>query len=101
MNEEIEALNIQAQKNSELLNKLQNEISKIIVGQELIINKLINSLIVRGHVLLEGVPGLAKTLMIQTLAECVDCSFTRLQFTPDLLPADIIGTKIYKTNSCR
>ena len=95
MNKEIEALNKQSQKNSELLDKLQNEISKIIVGQQDIIEKLIISLIVKGHVLLEGVPGLAKTLMIKTLADCLDCSFTRLQFTPDLLPADIIGTKIY------
>jgi MoxR-like ATPase len=74
---------------------LQNEIEKIIVGQQDIIEKLILSLIVQGHVLLEGVPGLAKTLMIHTLSQCIDCSFVRMQFTPDLLPADIIGTKIY------
>jgi MoxR-like ATPase len=95
MNKEIEALNNQAQDYSDLLNKLQNEISKIIVGQQEIVEKLIISLVVRGHVLLEGVPGLAKTLMIKTLSDCLDCNFTRIQFTPDLLPADIIGTKIY------
>ena len=95
MNKEIDALNKLAKKNSKLINKLQNEISKIIVGQHDIVEKLIISLIVKGHVLLEGVPGLAKTLMIKTLADCLDCGFTRLQFTPDLLPADIIGTKIY------
>jgi len=95
MNKEIDALNKFAQNNSELINKLQKEIGKIIVGQQNIVEKLIISLIVKGHVLLEGVPGLAKTLMIKTLADCLECSFTRLQFTPDLLPADIIGTKIY------
>ena len=95
MDEEIKKLNEQSTKYSEKLESLQNEMKKIIVGQEQIIEKLVISLIVQGHVLLEGLPGLAKTLMIKTLSDCVDCSFTRLQFTPDLLPADITGTKIY------
>lgn len=95
MNEKIEELNKKARTHAEVLEKLRNEIEKIIVGQDDIIEKLILSLIVQGHVLLEGVPGLAKTLMIHTLSECIDCSFVRMQFTPDLLPADITGTKIY------
>jgi MoxR-like ATPase len=95
MDPEIERLNLQAEKYKEKLEKLSVEVEKIIVGQEDIIEKLILSLIIQGHVLLEGVPGLAKTLMIQTLSECIDCSFVRMQFTPDLLPADITGTKIY------
>lgn len=95
MDNEIEELSKQSVRYSEKLEALQEEVKKIIVGQEDVIEKLVLSLIVQGHVLLEGVPGLAKTLMIKTLSDCVDCSFTRLQFTPDLLPADITGTKIY------
>ena len=95
MNKEIEALNTQAQRYAKKLENLSKEIKKIIVGQEDVIEKLLLTLIVQGHVLLEGVPGLAKTLMIKTLADCIDCSFIRMQFTPDLLPADITGTKIY------
>lgn len=95
MNKKIEQLNQQAILYATKLKAFKQEIEKIIVGQEDIIEKLILSLIVKGHVLLEGVPGLAKTLMVQTLSECIDCSFVRMQFTPDLLPADITGTKIY------
>jgi MoxR-like ATPase len=95
MNKEIEELNAKAATYAKELETLRGEIEKIIVGQQDIIEKLILSLIVQGHVLLEGVPGLAKTLMIQTLSQCIDCSFVRMQFTPDLLPADITGTKIY------
>jgi MoxR-like ATPase len=95
MDKEIEELSKQSVRYSEKLEVLREEVKKIIVGQEDVIEKLVISLIVQGHVLLEGVPGLAKTLMIKTLSDCVECSFTRLQFTPDLLPADITGTKIY------
>lgn len=95
MDSEIEKLNKQAETYSTELERLKKEIEKIIVGQQDIIEKLILSMIVKGHILLEGVPGLAKTLMIQTLSDCIDCSFVRMQFTPDLLPADITGTKIY------
>ncbi|RKY96503.1 MAG: ATPase, partial [Candidatus Hydrothermota bacterium] len=95
MNKEIQKLNERAEKYSEKIRKVHSEISKIIVGQEDIIEKLLIALISDGHVLIEGVPGLAKTLMIKTLSECLDCGFVRLQFTPDLLPADITGTKIY------
>ena len=95
LNPEIVELNMKSKKYSILLSNLHSEISKVIVGQDNIITKLILSLVSNGHVLLEGVPGLAKTLLIKTLSECIDSDFVRLQFTPDLLPADIIGTKIY------
>lgn len=99
LNPEIEELNRKAEQYCQLLSNVHNEISKVIVGQDKIIVKLILSLLSKGHVLLEGVPGLAKTLLIKTLSECIDSNFVRLQFTPDLLPADIIGTKIYDHNS--
>lgn len=95
MNMEIRELNEKAEKYSEKLQEVHSEISKVIVGQDKIIEKMLIALICNGHVLIEGVPGLAKTLMIKTLSECLDCGFARLQFTPDLLPADITGTKIY------
>ncbi len=95
MNKEIEELNKKAEKYSKRIKQVHSEISKIIVGQENIIEKLLVALISEGHVLIEGVPGLAKTLMVKTLSECLNCDFVRLQFTPDLLPADITGTKIY------
>ena len=95
MNTEIQELNKKAEKYSEKMRQVHSEISKIIVGQEEVIEKLLVALISDGHVLIEGVPGLAKTLMIKTLSECLNCGFVRLQFTPDLLPADITGTKIY------
>jgi MoxR-like ATPase len=99
LNPEIEDLNRKAEQYCHLLSNVHNEISKVIVGQDKIIVKLILALLSKGHVLLEGVPGLAKTLLIKTLSECIDSNFVRLQFTPDLLPADIIGTKIYDHNS--
>ena len=99
LNPEIEELNRKAEQYCQLLSNVHNEISKVIVGQDKIIVKLILALLSKGHVLLEGVPGLAKTLLIKTLSECIDSNFVRLQFTPDLLPADIIGTKIYDHNS--
>jgi MoxR-like ATPase len=99
LNPEIEQLTQKAEQYSELLCDIHSEISKVIVGQDKIIEKLILALLSKGHVLLEGVPGLAKTLLIKTLSECIDSGFVRLQFTPDLLPADIIGTKMYDHNS--
>ncbi len=95
MNKEIQELNKQAEEYSDKIRIVQDEISKVIVGQKNIIEKLLIALIADGHVLIEGVPGLAKTLMVKTLSDCLDCGFVRLQFTPDLLPADITGTKIY------
>jgi len=95
MSQEIEELSNQAEGFSTALQNLQKEISKVIVGQDEVIEKLIVALLSKGHVLLEGVPGLAKTLLVQTISDCIDSKFVRLQFTPDLLPADILGTKIY------
>ena len=95
MSQEVQSLSNQAEIFSSKLQLLHKEISKIIVGQDVIIEKLIIALLSGGHVLLEGVPGLAKTLLIQTLSDCISSKFVRLQFTPDLLPADITGTKIY------
>ena len=95
MNSEIKKLNSQAQIYSEKLNSVLDEVKKVIVGQEEILDKLLISLIADGHVLLEGVPGLAKTLMVKTLSDTFNANFCRLQFTPDLLPADITGTQIY------
>jgi len=99
MSQEINNLTNQAKDFSIKLQNLQREISKIVVGQVDIIEKLIIALLSHGHVLLEGVPGLAKTLLVQTLSDCIDAKFVRLQFTPDLLPADITGTKIYDHTS--
>ncbi len=95
MNKEIKELNVKAEKYAKRLRSVHEEISKVIVGQDKTIEKILIALVSNGHVLIEGVPGLAKTLMIKTLSECMHSSFVRLQFTPDLLPADITGTKIY------
>ncbi len=76
------------------ISKIKSEISKVIIGQDEIIDQLLNSLLSRGHCLLVGVPGLAKTLLIKTLAEVLDLKFSRIQFTPDLMPSDITGTEI-------
>ena len=78
--------------------QLNQELSKVIVGQQQVIEELLISLFCRGHCLLEGVPGLAKTLMISTLSRTMDLSFSRIQFTPDLMPADITGTEILEEN---
>ena len=77
---------------------LRQEIGKVIVGQKYLVDRLIVGLLANGHVLLEGVPGLAKTLAVKTLSQCLRAEFKRIQFTPDLLPADVIGTLIYSPN---
>ena len=82
------------EKLSSSIGQIKNEIAKVIVGQEQIINDLLISLLSQGHCLLVGVPGLAKTLLIKTLAEVLDLKFSRIQFTPDLMPSDITGTEI-------
>ena len=92
---DIEALNKQIYIDSAFVEKLNEETAKVIVGQKQMIERLMIGLLTRGHVLLEGLPGLAKTLAIKTLANAVDARFSRIQFTPDLLPADILGTMIY------
>ncbi len=91
----MESINRQVMESSAVLDPLRAEIAKVIVGQEVIINRLLIGMLSNGHVLIEGVPGLAKTLIISTLAKVFAASYKRLQFTPDLLPADITGTMIY------
>src|ERR1700748_1034100 len=78
--------------------KIMDQLAQVIVGQDLVIEELLICLFSRGHCLLEGVPGLAKTLMISTLARALNLSFSRIQFTPDLMPADITGTEIIEEN---
>ena len=92
---DIEALNQQIFIDSEFVDKIRTETAKVIVGQDYMIERLLLGLLAKGHVLLEGLPGLAKTLSIKTLSSAIDSKFQRIQFTPDLLPADIIGTMIY------
>lgn len=89
----------QAEEASALLERLQAEIGRIIVGQRPVVRRVLVGLLARGHILLEGVPGLAKTLTLKTLADTLTASFHRIQFTPDLLPADLTGTTIYNPGS--
>ncbi|NNF33944.1 MAG: AAA family ATPase [Saprospiraceae bacterium] len=96
---DIEALNQQIYADSAFIETLYEEASKVIVGQKYMLDRLILGLLSKGHVLLEGLPGLAKTLSIKTLASAVHGDFNRIQFTPDLLPADIIGTMIYNPST--
>lgn len=91
----IKELNDRIQKESSFVDILSLEMGKVIIGQKNLIDNLMIGLLANGHILLEGVPGLAKTLAINTLAQTIDADFSRIQFTPDLLPADLIGTLIY------
>ncbi|HER07879.1 MAG TPA: MoxR family ATPase [Bacteroides sp.] len=91
----IKELNERIKKESEFVDLITLEIQKVIVGQKNLVERLLIGLLSDGHILLEGVPGLAKTLAITTLAQSIDASFSRIQFTPDLLPADLVGTMIY------
>ncbi|MCU1245952.1 MAG: moxR, partial [Acidobacteria bacterium] len=79
----------------ETIARLREEVGRTVVGQRAIVDRLVIALLVRGHVLVEGLPGLAKTLLVKTMATAIDGSFKRVQFTPDLLPADITGTLIF------
>ncbi|MBS1764418.1 MAG: AAA family ATPase [Bacteroidetes bacterium] len=92
---DIREINEKIQRESEFIDLLQLELSKVIVGQKYMVERLLIGLLSNGHLLLEGVPGLAKTLAIKSLASAIDARFSRIQFTPDLLPADLIGTLIY------
>ncbi len=92
---DISALNEKIKKESAFLDLLKLEMEKVIIGQTDMVEKMIIALLANGHILLEGVPGLAKTLAIKALAGAIDVDFSRIQFTPDLLPADVIGTMIY------
>ena len=93
--ENLKELSEKIEKESQIVGLLKNEMTKTIIGQKHLIDSLIIGLLSDGHILLEGVPGLAKTLSISTLATIIDADFSRIQFTPDLLPADLLGTMIY------
>lgn len=98
---DISQLNEHIYQESQFIDQLEAEMGKVIVGQQYMLDRLLIGLLSNGHILLEGVPGLAKTLAIKTLADAVQAKFSRIQFTPDLLPADIIGTMIYNINENR
>jgi MoxR-like ATPase len=95
MNPELEAINEKIKLESGFVDAMEAEIRKVIVGQRYLIERLMIGLLADGHILLEGVPGLAKTLAIKTMSDTINTTFHRIQFTPDLLPADLIGTLIY------
>jgi len=95
MNVDIQAINEKIRRESAFVEKINKEVSKVIVGQKYMVDRLLIGLLGNGHVLLEGVPGLAKTLAVKTLSATIQTKFQRIQFTPDLLPADLLGTLIF------
>jgi len=95
LSQNIAELNARIAEESARITPILEQVSRVIVGQKQLLNRLLTGVLSRGHVLLEGVPGLAKTLAVQSLADSVRCSFHRLQFTPDLLPADLVGTLVF------
>jgi len=99
MDQSIKAIHEKVKQSSVFIKELKQEISKVIVVQEYLIDSLLTGLLADGHILLEGVPGLAKTLAVKTLAQVIDTNFKRIQFTPDLLPADLLGTMIFNPRS--
>jgi MoxR-like ATPase len=99
MDQGIRAINEKVKEESLFVRELLAEINKIIVGQDRLIERLIIGLLANGHILIEGVPGLAKTLSVRTLSQAIQAQFQRIQFTPDLLPADLIGTLVYNPQS--
>ncbi len=96
---DVKQIGDRVEKESALLTRIRDEIGKVIVGQEGLVDRLLLALLCNNHVLIEGVPGLAKTLSVTTLARTIQASFQRIQFTPDLLPADLLGTLIYNPKS--
>lgn len=99
INVDIKELNEKIEKESSFVEALTLEVGKVIIGQKRLVESMLIGLLTDGHLLLEGVPGLAKTLAIKTLASVIDAKFNRIQFTPDLLPADLLGTMIYSQKS--
>jgi len=95
MNQDVSVINEKVKEESQIIEKILHEIGKVIVGQRDLLEKMTIALITSGHILLEGVPGLAKTLAIKTLAKVLALDFSRIQFTPDLLPADLTGTLVF------
>jgi len=92
---EIEKITEIVKSENQFIDNIKNEVAKVVVGQESLIERIIISFISQGHILIEGLPGLAKTLTIRAFSKAVETSFNRVQFTPDLLPADLIGTRVY------
>jgi MoxR-like ATPase len=92
---DIAAITERVRDQGAFIDAVKREVAKVIIGQDVLVERLIIAMLCRGHILIEGVPGLAKTLTVSTLAQAIDASFVRIQFTPDLLPADISGTTIY------
>src|SRR3989442_15997727 len=99
MEQDIQRINELVQRESAFVERVQGEIRKVIVGQKTLLDRLLIGLLGGGHLLLEGVPGLAKTLSVKTLSDVIEVKFQRIQFTPDLLPADLIGTMIRSAGS--
>jgi len=99
MQTDISALNEKIQQESQFIDLINLEMNKVIIGQKAMTERLLIGLLGNGHILLEGVPGLAKTLAIKSLANVIKADFSRIQFTPDLLPADLLGTLIYSQKS--
>ncbi len=95
MYSDVRVINELVQRESAFVDPILREVSKVIVGQDAMVERILIGLLTGGHVLLEGVPGLAKTLTVKTLCDCISAKFQRIQFTPDLLPADVVGTVIY------
>ena len=98
---DIAAINARVREQSRFVQHVKAEVAKVIVGQDYLIDRLLIALLCRGHILIEGVPGLAKTLAVSTLAQAINATFVRIQFTPDLLPADLTGTTIYNPQDGR
>jgi MoxR-like ATPase len=96
---EIQAVQEEVLSRAAFVERLLDETGKVVVGQRYVVERVLIGLLSNGHVLLEGVPGLAKTLAVKTVAEAVECTFGRIQFTPDLLPADVVGTQVYDPRS--
>jgi MoxR-like ATPase len=95
----IEEINRRVMEQSQLIDRIEEEVAKVVVGQRYMITRMLIGLLADGHILLEGVPGLAKTLAVNTVANTIDATFKRIQFTPDLLPADLVGTLIFNQKS--
>jgi MoxR-like ATPase len=100
MEENIRAINEKIERESAFVESLVGEVGKVIVGQKGMIERILIGLFCNGHVLLEGVPGLAKTMTIKTVSDAIEADFKRIQFTPDLLPADLVGTMVYNQKTC-
>ena len=101
MSNDVRAINEMVQRESAFIDEILHEVHKVVVGQEVMIERILIGLLTGGHILLEGVPGLAKTLTVNTLCATVAAKFQRIQFTPDLLPADLTGTLVWEQSSGR